>query len=327
MDFVHFKATLDDDNRRLDRVIRRILNEKSLSDIFGAIRKGLVRVNGKKCEISTRIFNGDDVCVADFLLNEKSQKSNEKIVKIKTPFSLSESTIFKNEHLLFLNKPYDIPVQPSKNSPLSLCEIVSSDFKSDSLSFRTGALHRLDRKTTGAICFSQSLLGAQEFSSAMREGKIKKTYIALCDGFMKNDFEWEDKIEKAENTDGFQTVKTGLGKIAKTSAHVLAHAKLQNREVSIVRFWLKTGRTHQIRAQAAAHGFSLFGDSAYGSKKADVFGRDFFLHAQTIFLPNSICENLSVPKRIDAPLPKKIETAIKKFDFVDLISRPLWAYD
>lgn len=48
MNFVKFTAGLDDGGRRMDKIVRRFIPEESLSGIYGAFRKGLIKLNGKK---------------------------------------------------------------------------------------------------------------------------------------------------------------------------------------------------------------------------------------------------------------------------------------
>ena len=87
MDFIHFTAGKDDSERRLDRVLRNFLSEEHLSSIYKSLRKGLIKVNGKKCDGNFRISQGDDIQIAVFLLKEshetcppeaKSQSSAEE---------------------------------------------------------------------------------------------------------------------------------------------------------------------------------------------------------------------------------------------------------
>ena len=216
MTFTHFKAGKDDSARRLDRVLRNFLDAENLSSLYKSLRKGLIKVNGKKCEGNFRLTEGDDIQIADFLLKENSDKNNadsEKIaLTVKSPsFSLEENTILKNEYILILNKAYDIQVQPSSSSKgRSLSEIVQEDYEKShaafSLSFKTGPLHRLDRKTTGLIAFSQNLKGAQYFSETIKSHAIQKVYLALLEGNLQNEEIWEDFIEKNERAYGGKVV-------------------------------------------------------------------------------------------------------------------------
>ena len=191
-----------------------------------------------------------------------------------------------------------------------------------SLSFKTGPLHRLDRKTTGLLAFSQNLQGAQCFSEKIKSHEIQKVYLALLEGNLTENQIWEEKIDKSEisNEKGtrrkdsgrFHTVSVNSdeGKMAHTEVTPLSHGLFWGKDVTLARVLIKTGRTHQIRAQAGFHGFPLLGDTAYGSGKIDSkkWGQDFFLHASELHFPPD--NPLNLPEKISAPLPKAFENIL-----------------
>ena len=331
MDFTHFTAGKDDSERRLDRILRRFLNEENLSSIYKLLRKGLVKVNGKKADGNFRVSEGDDIQIADFLLSKtqfEDENSDKTISHAKQSPLSKDIIIFKNESVLILNKPYDIPVQPSASSNgKSLAEIVQSDYelthKNTSLAFRTGPLHRLDRKTTGLIAFSQNLDGAKWFSEKIKSHEIQKVYLAILEGNLTQNAVWEDHIQKLEvNTkgnctvffahdEGFHTVSVNSsdeGKFAHTEVFPLSHARFNGKEVTLARILITTGRTHQIRSQCAYHGFPLLGDTAYGGTKIDSkkFGQDFFLHAAELYFPKD--NPIGLPEKLCAPVPEFFST-------------------
>ena len=313
MDFTHFTAGKDDSDRRLDRVLRNFLSEEHLSSIYKSLRKGLVKVNGKKCEGNFRISEGDDIQIADFLLgngNISSTPQKQAQPEVSAQSSLEAITVFKNESILILNKPYDIPVQPSSSSKgNSLAEAVQKEYElthqKTSLSFKTGPLHRLDRKTTGLIAFSQNLEGAKWFSEAIKFHSVQKIYLAILEGKLTESQVWEEYIEKSESglSENFHTVEVNSsqeGKFAHTEVEPVSHGVFQGKPVTLARILIKTGRTHQIRSQSAFHGFPLLGDTAYGGTKIDSkrFSQDFFLHAYELHIP---CENpIGLPEKIKA---------------------------
>ena len=310
MEFIHFSAGKDDEGRRLDKIVRTMLSQENLSGLYKALRSGLIKVNGKKQKGEYRISSGDDICIADFLTqkNNSSKKGEEKI-QTNSPLP-SEWIIFKNQSLLFINKPYDLSVQKSSPDEVSLNEFVQQDYdffnsKKESLSFKTGPLHRLDRKTTGIIAFSQDLKGAQWFSQIVREHKIQKNYLALVEGTLKSPQLWTDRILKEndshQKTKAFHTVKINSddknSKESITQALPLAYGTYKGKNVTLVKFNIKTGRTHQIRSSSAFHGHPLLGDTAYGGQK--ISGKqNLFLHAWTLILPEN---SLGIPQKIICP--------------------------
>ena len=304
MDFTDIKTGSDDYQRRLDKILKKIFKNHSLSEIYSFIRKGLVTVNGKKSKPEYKTESSDVLNIASFLL-EKNQNS-EKNENFILPYKI----IFQTPDLIFIEKPYDKKVHGEKSS-------IDSDIKkffaltkdSSSISFTPGPLHRLDKKTTGIITFSWSLKGAKWFSKNISNHTIQKSYIAVIQGKLKSEEIWEDFINQGEKlkTEHFYTVQISKQKISdkfkKTVTHVipLEHKKVFSNDITIVKFFIQTGRTHQIRCQSAFHGFPLLGDTAYGGKK--IFSeREFFLHA----------EKLIFPKENPLNLPEELSSSYKK---------------
>ena len=330
MDFTHVTLGPDDEGRRIDKVLRRFLSEESLSSLYKSLRKGLIKIDGKKCEGSFRVHEGSEIQIASFLI--KTESDSTKPAK-HIPALDESSLIFKNDFLAFINKPYDIPVQPSSHSSISLTEIVQNDYErthteSRSLSFRTGALHRLDRKTTGIIAFSQNLTGAQWFSAQIQAHELEKNYLAVIEGHLGTAEEWADDIAKdtRQNGTAFHTVSVNSpgGKRSLSTAIPLAYGTVSERgahlPLTLARFSIKTGRTHQIRSQSAHHGYPLFGDTAYGGTKiAGAHARqDFFLHAYELRFP---CDNpLSLPESLLAPLPRPFVQFVEEYFSKTLIN-------
>lgn len=200
MEFIRFKTGKDDEGRRLDRIAKKLLSEENLSQLYKALRNGLIKVNEKKQKGEYRIQKGDEIKIASFLAENAvlaDKKNQEKI----TPLP-EEWIVLRTQELLFLNKPYDLPVQKSKAGERALNVLVQEDYDFQnirkSLSFRTGPLHRLDRRTTGLIAFSQNLEGAQAFSKAIQEHRIKKTYLAIVEGALEQTENWTEKISRNE---------------------------------------------------------------------------------------------------------------------------------
>jgi len=329
MEFVEFTAGENDSGRRLDRVLRIMLRDmagEGSVNVFSALRKRLVLVNGGKAEASAKVKCGDSIKIASFLLKKPvaernaSSKSPESKVfanarhECGSNFSLDAATIFRNDSVLLINKPYGISVQPSFSSDTSLSQIVAEEFKEDgSLSFTPAPLHRLDRFTTGALAFSLSIDGARVFSKMLQSGLVKKTYVAIVQGLMQEEFEWTDSIDDgiSAGASSFHTVRVSRispgsnlqpsPSTAVTKALPLAHGSWNGKEVTLARFEIPTGKKHQIRAQASFHGFPLLGDKAYGG--AVIIGREFYLHAMQIEFPSG--NTLALPQKIQAPLPKE----------------------
>jgi 23S rRNA pseudouridine955/2504/2580 synthase len=312
MEFSKFEAGPGDDGRRIDRVLRHFLPDESLSSLYSAIRKGLIRINDKRIKPETHIFQGDVLSVADFLLSTKNSDVKKGFEENILPYEI----IFRNEHFLVINKPYDIPVQQAQSNGRSLAETVAAYYKSvssipESLSFTPGPLHRLDRKTTGVLFFSWSLEGARWFSRQISAHMLEKKYLALVQGNFITAEEWEDFIEKEEDSSlSFHTVRIvkASGKRAQTKAEPVASGKYCGIPVTLVKFSISTGRMHQIRAQSSFHGFPLLGDVSYGGIAVHE-KQDFFLHSYEICIPDN---KLGLPQSLKAPLPAVFNSMLNK---------------
>src|SRR5574344_1133317 len=327
MNFIHFKAGKDDGGRRIDRIIRHFLAEKELSGLYHSLRAGLIRINGKKCSPEQRVSEGDDISIAEVLYSGNSVKKNIHNQTVSVPLEEQFEILFRNDCILVINKPYGMNVQPSPSSQkgTSLSEIVAAEYEargnSDSLSFNPGPLHRLDSKTTGVLFFSQNLKGAQWFSEALKNHFIKKTYIAVLCGNMKEPCSWKDSIEKkeTENEKSFHTAhvfstdkeetSSAAAKNAVTAARPIAYGNYNGTEVTLAQIKIDTGRTHQIRAQCSFHGYPLLGDTAYGGQKIEE-NQDMYLHAYEITVPeNNPC---GIPQTIRAPISTNFKEMLSK---------------
>ena len=280
----------DDSGRRLDRVIRKFLGKMPLSGVYSAIRRGKIKVNGKKEHGAYLTQKGDEITM-DLSLFSLTESASENQVNS----AIKPDVLLKTDDLLFINKRPGELVHGEK----SLCEAVLKYFppKEKSLSFKVGALHRLDKDTSGILTFSQSLKGAQEFSKALKEGKIGKFYIGITEGRPSLN-EFKSKID---------------GKECLCLIKVLDFSKEEN--LSLVLFNLITGRKHQIRIQCSQFGTPLLNDKKYGSKQKKVFSEDlskkttYFLHAYKLRFSEPFLNDL--PKEITAPLPENFKRAVK----------------
>lgn len=312
-EFTEYLAKKDDSGRRLDRIIRKLFPEWSLSQVYKAIRHS-IQINGKKAKESHRIEEND--CIRIYNNNSQefpdldssaldTEKAKPQISpeqkKIKL-LAIEKLILFESKDILVLNKPFGMLVHGDDS-----LETIVLDYLKDkiepSLSFKPGPLHRLDRNTSGIICFSKSLQGAVEFSRLLQERTFKKLYIAIIDGELKKTEQWIDSLLRLENEK--RTIKSAKdGKKAQTICIPLTSQGAK----TLALFHIETGLTHQIRIQSLLHGHPLCGDKKYESK-SNV--KKYFLHAITLKFPqNTACD---FPEIIKAPLPEDFMKAIEVY--------------
>lgn len=327
MDFLEFNAGIDDNDRRIDKVLRNFIKDVPLSSIYKYIRKNLIKINNKKTTQDYRVKTGDIISIAAFIINDFSEnksESNNLQKNEENTFQKDLKIVFQNEDILILNKPYDVLVHGSDNSLDKQVENYYKKInqnKSKSLSFTPGPLHRLDRKTTGLLSFSLSLNGARWFSENIKNHTIQKKYVSVVQNKLLHQEEWIDYIEKKSDKDNSKFHKVEVSKLKEndeqkkciTKITPVKYGKYKNKDITFVEIEIKTGRMHQIRAQASLHNHPLLGDTAYGGLKLEDFSQDFFLHAKELIFPS---ENpINLPKTVNATLPQSfLEFTDKFFD-------------
>ncbi len=319
MKYSQFIAGSDDQGRRIDRVLRKILPNIPLSRIYTSLRTGFIKVNGKKKKPSDFLEENDIITIASVIVldnaTEESTKKKSSVSQLSTKNTIDTEhseleILFENDNVMIINKPYNIAVQGGNKKESNIALLVSNLKKTNSfsLAFKPAPLHRLDKKTTGLLVVSQSIKGAQVFSELIREHAFTKEYLGIVEGYCDVNETWEDSLEKnVDNTSSYHTVKKSLtvdkAKKAITRVNALSHGFYKNSPVTLVRFTIVTGRTHQIRAQTSIHGYPLLGDIAYNSKQNSLgaeTGQDFYLHAHSLqFSENN---TIGLPTKITAPL-------------------------
>lgn len=299
-----FTAGPDDEGRRLDRVLRILLGGLPLSAVYKALRLKRILVNGGKADPSRPVTAGDIISIDPALLSgttaPRGPISPAQAQPDARASGLVESMLLcRSGDILVLNKPRGIPSHgPGGLDLLVRAQLVPA--RETSLAFSPAPLHRLDRNTTGAIAFSLSIRGAHVFTEALREGRIRKSYLALVDGLVDGEDSWEDLIERDEKT--MRSAVGAGGERAVTRVLPL----LASRKRSLVLATLETGRTHQVRVQAAAHGHPLSGDAKYGGSPLP---SGYILHAWRLDFPPSLLPGL--PGRVTAPLPPQARVVLE----------------
>lgn len=253
----------NDSGRRLDRILRKALPCHPLPLLHRLIRQGKVFADGKRAKANDRLKAGVTIIIPSL---KNTEKPDSSVPDLPLP-----DIIWQSKGLLAVNKPSGLAVHGDS----SLDKMVLSFLRgkiSRSLSFTPGPLHRLDKPSSGIVVFSENIEGARLFSALMRERKIKKTYLAVIEGSLKHEETWEDCLVRDKKTKKtFVSSESKSGKNAITKVTPIAAFK----NYSLIKAEISTGRTHQIRAQAAFHGLPLAGDIKYGGHGKD----GLFLHA------------------------------------------------
>ena len=252
--------------------------------IYSGLRKGLIKVNGRKKGQSYLIQENDVIAVKESI-NFKHESSPAAQADRKSP-GIDSISVLRTENLLILNKPAGM-LTHGENSIATLIDNELTGI-APSLSFKPAPLHRLDRNTSGLITVSLTIEGASHFSELIRSRRVKKYYIGMCIGGPGRQVRLSDVLVRPRlktRVSGSPSQDQTSGSTALTTAETI----LEKNGLALCLFRIETGLTHQIRAQASAAGFPLAGDKKYSG---DYRGfKNYILHAYALSLdePDDIC--------------------------------------
>ncbi|NNM55073.1 MAG: RluA family pseudouridine synthase [Spirochaetales bacterium] len=283
-----FPVGSDDEGRRLDVVVRKLLSDLPLARLLKAIRQGDVRVNGRKATPERRLIAGEELSVWAPLVQ---QKAPTNVSPRALPPEFFSWVLKESPDLLVFNKPSGLLVHPGDQrgqrtppTELTLAEAVKLWWQgrfASSLSFQPGPLHRLDRNTSGILVFSLTLRGARQFSEWMAQHLVQKTYFTLLSGEMRQETLCTLPLVRQDQERSTRIADAQLGEAGLT-AQTRFIPLTQHRGLTLAKVRIDGGRTHQIRAHAAALGYPLRGDTKYGAPQAG----PWWLHAYSLTLPD-----------------------------------------
>lgn len=186
------------------------------------------------------------------------------------PYEIKLDILYEDEYILIVNKPSNMPVHPSSdNYEFTLSNVVASYLKKQKI-YTIHIVTRLDKDTTGACIFAKNEYIQELFIRKKAIINLKKEYICIADGiFKENQGTIEAPIDRVKNSIILREVNFDTGDYAKTKYTVISRNYEKN--YTILKIDLLTGRTHQIRVHMNYLGHTLLGDDLYGkfySKKA-----------------------------------------------------------
>ncbi len=269
---------------RLDRYLRRLYVNITQGIIEKSLRKGQVKLNGKKAKTSDRVTDNDVITAVPGILGKGDGRAEKKIFS-QNAISLagklmSDYLLFSNEDFIAIDKPAGLAVQGGSKISLSIDEALAYINSTQDTAYKL--VHRLDKDTSGILLIADGFDSAAKLGRAFSEHLISKTYIAVLTGVPKDlSGTIENNIGK-DRSGIFETVREldSGGKFAKTNYKIISH----NRGASLIEFRPETGRMHQLRFHAKFLGCPIIGDIKYGGIP---HGR-MLLHAQKISISSKI---------------------------------------
>ncbi|HET6309029.1 MAG TPA: RluA family pseudouridine synthase [Rhodopila sp.] len=310
-------VTADEADIRLDRWIRRHFPGTQQSLIQKWCRTGQVRVDGAKADTNTRLTQGQSVRVP--LLDAQPEPKPVSRVAPEDEAALQQAVIYKDDHIIVLNKPYGLPVQGGPGITRHL------DGMLDALRFdsehRPRLVHRLDRDTTGVLLLARTPGTASKLAALFRGRDIDKTYWAVVAGRpVPVEGRIDLPLKRVGGARGERTAPATRddpdGARAITDFRTLDHAA---RKLAWMELKPLTGRTHQLRVHCVAIKAPILGDEKYEepdqnlafSALVDGLSSDLHLHARRLVLPHPAGGTLTV----EADLPSHMKATFQTLGF------------
>lgn len=296
------------EGQRLDNFLLRHLKGIPRSLVYRLVRKGAVRVNGKRAKVEQRLIAGQDVRVPPLRgsVTEGPAKVPEGVLRL-----LRGAILFEDEDYLILDKPAGLAVHGGSGLAFGVIEAMRE--------LRTGPGlelgHRLDRETSGCLVLTKTRRALMAFHQALREGGVQKRYLALVAGH------WDGREIRCDlpvasgREEGRRHMRAGIGvdegALARAATSLFTPLEVFPR-FSLMEVDIGTGRTHQIRVHGQALGHPVAGDHEYGDAEANRLARSLglrrmFLHAQALRFTDWRGEE----QIFSAPLPAELQQVLE----------------
>ena len=296
-------VTPDEDNMRVDRFLEARFPGLSFSHIQRIVRKGELRVDGKRVDSKDRLNAGQSVRIPPLRLDAPKTAGALSDAEKKTLAALKDMTLFEDDDVLVLNKPAGLAVQGGSGTTRHVDQML--EVMRDSKGQKPRLVHRLDKETSGCLLVAKTRFAATHLTGAFRHRSARKIYWALVAGvpkpkqgristYLAKEESEEDTIMRiaAHGEEGASHAVTYYA-VVEASASKLAWVSLKP----------VTGRTHQLRAHMAHINHAIVGDPKYFTKENWQLpgGLQNRLHllARRIVIPHPRGGNIDVT----APLP------------------------
>lgn len=289
----HVRVPADHGGQRLDNFLVGMLDGVPRSLVYRLVRTGQVRVNGGRAKPMKKLQAGDEVRIPPVSV----KPSGPATVPDGLVADIRRRIIVQTADFCVIDKPAGLAMHGGSGLSFGLMDVVarlSSDWR---------PVHRLDRATSGLVvlaCQHQALVTLQR---CFAHRQVDKRYLALLSGQPAEDaFTVDRPLKKIRDGSGqHRVIVDDDGQLACSHFRVLE--RLAGHTYVEVR--IETGRTHQIRAHAAAIGHPLAGDSRYNPSAPSEGLKRLFLHAHCLRLP------WPEDQLFNSPLPEELSTVLQ----------------
>lgn len=293
----------EENSKRLDVYIASKDEETTRSSAQRQIEQGNVVVNGKKItKVSYKVSEWDKIEIEEQEPVESELKAQDIPIDI----------IYEDKDIIVVNKPKGMVVHPANGNPDGTLVNAIMAICKDSLSgiggeIRPGIVHRLDKDTSGLLIVAKNDMAHVNMSEQIKRHEVKKTYIALVRGIVKENEATIDMPIGRSNSDRKKMAVTKNGKNAVTHIKVLKRYD----KYTLLEINIETGRTHQIRVHLAHIGYPVIGDYIYSNGKNEFGIVGQCLHAKSLEFKHPITGK---DMKLEAPLPEYFEKVLQELD-------------
>lgn len=314
----------DDDGQRLDRWLKKAVPDLPYGLSQKLIRKGQIRIDGKRAKADTRLAAGQEVRIPP--IEQKSDSSGQRKMTDKDKAFIKSLVIYEDADVIALNKPAGLATQGGSKTKIHIDGMLEGLANKEGIKPRL--VHRLDKDTSGVLLLARSAKIAKKLGEEFKHREVKKVYWAVVSPAPEHpDGTIRAPLIKAGGTNKERMkVDDKDGKTAITDFIMLENALTS---AAFMAFWPRTGRTHQIRVHAELMGCPIVGDNKYARlpeqeewhearRKAEAdlkalnLADRLHLHARRIILPHP---GRSGTLDITAPLPPELVKSWKALGF------------
>ena len=298
---------------RLDKWFKIHFPGLSYGRLSKIIRKGEVRVDGKRVKVNFRLETGMEIRLPPLGKDERKAPTGPKKVRHISDADVElmrSMVIYQDDSVIVLNKLPGLAVQGGTNTPRHIDGMLGA-LQGDKEE-KPKLVHRLDKDTSGVLVIARTGKAAKSLTESFRGRKTNKIYWALVKGRPpQQEGAVQAPLDKEPGTRGERMTVSDEGKRAITDFKIMDSAA---GKVTWMSFRPVTGRTHQIRVHATVLDTPIVGDGKYGAKEAFVDGaisKKLHLHARSIDIDHPDGGILSVK----ATLPTHMMESFDMFGF------------
>lgn len=272
----------NDSDQRVDKFLEKAVKNLPKSLLYKYIRTKRIKLNGKRCEISTRLKEGD---ILQLYINDEffeTKSVSHEFLSVPSKIDI----VYEDENILLVNKKSgEVVHEDDENTVDTLINRIKhylyekGEYNPDNEnSFAPSLCNRLDRNTEGIVISAKNAEALRILNQKIKDRELKKEYLCVTISPPPKNSDTAKaylKKDEAKNKVFISDKKAPDNKTIITKYEVLK----RKGNLCLLNVDLITGRTHQIRAHLAHLGAPLLGDGKYGINKVN---REYSVKTQAL---------------------------------------------